>query len=505
MADILVYINVGVLLVALAIATYYLFLHKPSKKPVPKLQDRRDEIGELSVDQKFIYDQAEELAKEGHILSAAKMMESLGVTRRAVDLLEEYGHIGEATNILLRIHSPNRAAAIYEHHGYWLEAIDCHKIYKNYVKAAQVYETNVGDTSSAAYYYELAKDNINAARCYEKSGQIREAIACHINNKDWGRGVELASSIFSQVTPECFFPNKTELLVLEKAVLKNHNIDPEFLEVLSRENRLHQVILIDLLDDRLDRAKKCIPYLGENATSTLIGMAVQKEVAERLIQCFTENGALENAGDTMERLGLRDKACEFYEEHQMYERAVNMYDSTDPKGKDLMEKLVTQLKARQTKQKASQGDSTCVSQPLDFVTYRLRKAFNNASVVSQLKLAEKDGLWAQGSLQKFKKGDVIASASEQPADKLCIILEGTVVAQSTLPQIGEPLGVSSSLESHNVLTGGSFTATYTAKEDCTVWQVAREAQEQWLAEREPMRKKMLQTSFGEPAGLSKVV
>ncbi len=490
MAHLLIYFNASIAVIALGIATYYLFFHKKSTKPVPTIDDRRDEVGELSPDQKRIYDQAEELAAKGYVQSAAKMMESLGVFRRTVDLLEEHGYIEDATNVLLRIHAPHRAAAIYEKHGYWLEAIDCHKISRKYSTAAEIYEKNIADFASAAYHYELADDLISAARCHEQCGNIREAIECHTQGRNWDKAIKLSQSLFDQLAPEQFHPRDEELKVLEKALIKKNIVDPNFLKVLSRENRLHQVVFADLAHSRIDRARKCIPYLSENATSTLIGMCVKKNIGERLWKAFAFLGDLENAGNTLESLGLREEACRFYEQNNMFERAVNMYEANDPKSKEILESMLSRLEAN-----GSRTNTGSKSTPVDFVSYKQRRAFNNASVVKLLTLNEKDALWDLGVISSYKQSEFVVQSKQDSETSLNVILEGEVVSRSDIPQIGGPLKESNAIESGNVISGQSYSSNYAAKEDCSIWQISMVKLNEFYEAHKGTKRKMLQTSF----------
>lgn len=500
-ADLLIYFNVSMVVLALGATSYFMFLQKKSKKPVPTVNDRRDEVGELSAEEKVIYEQAEELATKGHVVSAAKIMESLRVYRRSVELLEEHGQIKEATNILLRLHAPNRAAAIYENHGYWLEAIDCHKIDLNYTKAAEIYENQVEDLSSAAHHYELAEDLVSAARCHEQSGNIRAALKCHTEGGSWNKAVDLAGQLFTHITPEGFNPEKSELQVFEKAIRKKNIVDPNFLEILSRENRLHPLVYADIGTSNLERAKKCIPYLSANASATLIGMCVKKGVGERLAKTFAALNELDKAGDTLESLGLREEAKEFYEAHSMHTRAFNMYEPDDPKAKEAMDSLIAQLDQKAHKNPQSKESNS--PKPVDFVAYRLRRAFNSSNVVKMLTMSEKDSLWSMGSVATFKKGETIVSKEkhQEQEQKLFVILEGSAEASSHLPKIGGPIAGpavvdnANLIESANAIAGHPYNCDYIAKEDSEVWDLDSKALNRCFAQHPNLKRKMLSASL----------
>lgn len=136
--------------------------------PVPgtdPLQLRRtDNAAAMSKSDRVAYNQAEQLLKQGKLLEASQIFESIGFSRRAIDILEGAGMIDEACAVLIRMKSVARAGVVFERNHMYEKAAHCFTAAQQHENAGKAWRKL---TQNDFRYFNLAAESFAKAGSWD--------------------------------------------------------------------------------------------------------------------------------------------------------------------------------------------------------------------------------------------------------------------------------------------------------------------------------------------------
>ncbi len=309
----------------LSLGLWNLFGNNKANKRRKQRQRRSDSI-KLTPQQKKMYVEARKLYKNGNLRASAKILESLGMIREAVNLFEKGQLIHEAADVLLRIHRPNRAGVIYVRHGFWKEAMECFKK-ANMPKDVARCARKIGELSTAVVYFLEAKEYKCAAECYEDLGKHREAAKIFIKMGMYDKAIQ-QYNIFLDKQPnlEGIEFNESEIKVIINYIISGHG-DTRLAEILVVRERVTEVILGLIRKGDIEKAKQIYQKTTFDVGPSLIGHEDSQDEDNRgLGEMFGSAGAYEYCGMVFERLGDFVRAAEAFKMQENFERAAYCYD-----------------------------------------------------------------------------------------------------------------------------------------------------------------------------------
>lgn len=121
---------------------------------------RRTDMTRLTAAQEKQHMDAIALLEQGNAEEAARIFESIGMHRNAVDALERAGQIEGASAVLLRMQRPGRAAAVFQRHHMYERAAECFML------------ANQPDDAAKAYMEAAREDSL----FFEKAGRVYESV-----------------------------------------------------------------------------------------------------------------------------------------------------------------------------------------------------------------------------------------------------------------------------------------------------------------------------------------
>lgn len=314
------------LFIAGIIALVYLIApwkHTKSKRKSDKIR--------LRGHQKRIYGQVKKLISEGNIVTAAQLLESLRMYREAINVLEKGKYIKEAAGVLLRIHAPNRAAIIYAKYGMWENAANCFELAKMYSEAAKCAK-EYGDMNRALKNYLKIESYEEAAGCYIALGNFRAAAQSYINlNKEQEALILYHKQIEESLDGSKLLFDESEVNLFVDYVKKG-NVKNRFVEVLAEKERLVDIIIQFVKENKLPEAADLYLRARGDVASVLIGMGhFAEEENARLALLFEDVSNYEYAGIIYERIAEFEKAAEAFKKHEDFERALYCYERAGKK------------------------------------------------------------------------------------------------------------------------------------------------------------------------------
>lgn len=148
--------------VLLSLAIFVSFVFRPRHRNLKSIRKKRkahsadvvrqSDNPRMNLQQRMSRERAEKLIAEGKVVEGARILESIGLDRQAIAVLEGDGFVDEACAMLLRMQRFERAAIIYQRNNYFLEA--------------------------AAHYLHCDRP-IEAAECYLSAGKLRKVYLKH--------------------------------------------------------------------------------------------------------------------------------------------------------------------------------------------------------------------------------------------------------------------------------------------------------------------------------------
>ena len=290
-----------------------------------KRQRKSDRV-KLTRQQQQVYQEAIRHYKAGKLKSSARMLESLNMTREAINILEKGRHIHEAASILLRIHRPNRAGIMYSRHGMWKEAAECFKKAGLPLEVAKSSKM-AGDLATAVVYFTEAKEYLQAAECYEELGKHREAARLYTKLKKHKKAIQQYKYLLDKnphIESIDFSEKEVDVII---QYIASESTDTRLADVLVIKERVVEVICKLIKSNRLEKAFKIFMKSATNIGPALIGYdGFSREENLRLGEIFTKASAYEYAGMIYERLEEFALAGDSFRKQEDFERAAYCYD-----------------------------------------------------------------------------------------------------------------------------------------------------------------------------------
>jgi tetratricopeptide (TPR) repeat protein len=98
-----------------------------------------DNMSKLRREDRAVYKRGEELLQQGQLIPAANIFESIGFSRKAIDILEGAGLIDDACAVLIRMNSIGRAGVIYERNKMFEKAARCYTDAQQHEQAGKAF------------------------------------------------------------------------------------------------------------------------------------------------------------------------------------------------------------------------------------------------------------------------------------------------------------------------------------------------------------------------------
>ena len=448
---------------------------KPTKGLSPRSQ-RRDEEANLTTEQHKLYLRAQKLLADNNIRDAARILESIGMVRRSVSVLEKNGFTDIAAEILLRIDRPHRAGVIYARANKWEHAMHCFKMAKMPVEVAKCLH-EMGRFKEAGRLFEKSRDYINAAMTYQKCHRIRDVAQCLYFA---GQNIEAYIYLKQHLKENLHLHNinltKLELQLIDKN-LQDGNHSPEVIHALVVENYLGDVIYKLITLGRLASAVDLYKSADSKAIASLIGKITLGNVhSESLMELFRLSKDHISLAMAHEKIGQYEQAAKTYELANNLIQAMSCYSqSNDEEGVQRISQLLAERKKEQEAHVAKNaGDKKTKILNMDIksevnnqeLTQTKRQRLEDCSLFDELNSEQKKRFWMLGQTLKFKENQEILTQEAIPKGIYIIIL-GSVLS------IGKDenaliIDEGNSFGEQDILLNKATGNYYVAKTDCLI-------------------------------------
>jgi len=312
--------------------TLWQFINSQNAVKARRKRQRRSDRIRLTNQQKKVYIEAQRLYKEGKLKNCAKLLETLGMTREAISILEKGNHIPDAASILLRIHRPNRAGNIYARHGYWKEAVECFKK-ANLPNEVGRCARELGDLGTAVAYYLEAKNFDDASDCLAELGKHREAAKLYA--KIGKHDLAIAQyQIMVDKNPNFsdLELNSDEIKIITTYLSKGIG-DIRLADIQIIKEHMVDVIISLIKRSKFDMAQKIYQRTNSDIGPQLIAQEdLTTAETEMIAKVFYNGGAYEYSGMVFERLGIFDQAAEAFAKAEDFDRAAYCYERSGKHG-----------------------------------------------------------------------------------------------------------------------------------------------------------------------------
>tara|TARA_B100001094_G_C18150989_1_gene783669 strand:- start:243 stop:1901 length:1659 start_codon:yes stop_codon:yes gene_type:complete len=440
-----------------------IFFNKKSQNKKSRKRRARDRRP-LQKHEKRLYQQALKLAKEKEFISAAQIMESIGMLREAVDLLEFNGLIDQACNALTRNGHHQRAAVVYSRHKKMKEASICYERVQLFGKAADAAKKS-SDIARALRLYEINNNYKEAADCHIELGEFAKAAKLLVKNGFHNDALQLYPTIL-QNTPKlvkgCF--DIDEVDIVQKHYVEGDG-PVELCDILISEERAIGTIVSLIKSERFERAKEFYLRSVSNLGPDLLAIeSFDIKQSRMLADLLSGVSNFKYAGFIYERLNDFEKAGKAFETADEFERAAHCYERAgDKKSAITMRCRIaetgsqTPIKdeisitnpfqmdladtAMETKPDASKvlkniaepnelEAATIIHTNLPSINNSLEvnlkvENFNKSKFCQPLEPQERESLWKIGDVISFDKGEIIIDVNEEPSG-VFFILEGDI-------------------------------------------------------------------------------
>lgn len=273
-----------------------------------------------------ILDQAKSLIGQNRVLQASRLLESIGLERDAIAVLESNKHIHEAAQILMRMRRPNRAGIIYARNGYWTNAAEC------FILAGMFYEAGKASMASG--------DHANAALLFEKANKFEDAAKIFSNNKLYieagraylkcGNNQAAIASFIKKLTEDHAFDRNHFTSSDKDAMVKwlsAGNFDDDIVSIVQSYGQLHKPIIEFY---KAGNYKKSIPLISktkvEDINRIMIDINYEDISYLDLALAFAEAGMHDRSGMIFEAGGKFDQAGYEFEQFGDLERAYYCFE-----------------------------------------------------------------------------------------------------------------------------------------------------------------------------------
>ncbi len=304
---------------------------KPGKTPsksaslAPK-ERRRHWEKLLSGEEKNQHDQARKYLAEGQDISAAKLFESLGMVREAVDAYEKAGFYAQGAQALMRINRPHRAGIIFARGEMWADAAKCFVAAEMHEEAAKCY-VQTGQFEEAANAYMSVEDFVNAANAYAKVGKFRKAAhAFDLSGDKLNATRQLRLALSSESSLGQGRLTEAELALVQKEGFSTSESSETVFKALHGDPRLPAMIEGFLLKKDFVRAEQLYKFADTDTRSSLIGKAVDgKIVQDDLIHLLRKVKDHLSLGYILQKTGQSAQAGYEFEQAREWDLAISNY------------------------------------------------------------------------------------------------------------------------------------------------------------------------------------
>ncbi|MFW7380163.1 MAG: cyclic nucleotide-binding domain-containing protein [Oligoflexus sp.] len=302
------------------------FINSQNAVKARRKRQRRSDRVKLTHQQKKVYIEAQRLYKEGKYKNCAKLLETLGMTREAISILEKAKHIHDAAAVLLRIHRPNRAGNMFARHGYWKEATECFKR-ANLPNEVGRCAREAGDLATAVAYFLEAKNLDDATECLTELGKHRDAAKLYAKVGKHELAIE-QYQIMVDKNPNFYdlelSPDEIKIIT---TYLSKGIADIRLADIQIIKDHMVDVIISLIKRSKFDIAQKIYQRTNSDIGPQLIAQEdLTVAETEMIAKVFYNGGAFEYAGMVFERLGIFDQAAESFEKGEDFERAAYCYE-----------------------------------------------------------------------------------------------------------------------------------------------------------------------------------
>ena len=300
---------------------------------------RKSDRIKLSSHQKKLYKEAKRHFQKGNIKASAKILESLGMTREAIDLYEKGRFVHEAANILLKINRPNRAGKLYQRHRKWKEATECYK------KAHMSFEVaycaqKAGDNATAAVFFLDCNEKVRAAACFEELGKSREAAKLYIETRKPEKAIKQLSHLLdktSSIQDLHFSEAETKLI---SAHLQGPGPDLRFVDIKSLKPHLTYILTTIIKSGETEKAAKLLQRCPEEIHLQLLqrdDLSTKERTTLAIV--FEINHQFDFSGMIFERAEDFKRAGQAFKKHEDFERAALCFEKAGLKEDALAMKI----------------------------------------------------------------------------------------------------------------------------------------------------------------------
>ncbi len=393
------------------------------KQKIQPHERRRDEEASLGVEQRKLYKHAQKLISEKNIKDAARILESIGMVRKSVSILEKNGYVDIAAEILLRINRPHRAGVIYARAGKWDHAVHCFKMAKMPIEVAKCLHT-MGRYLEAARMFEKNRDYTNAAQSYRKIHHTRDVARClHFSGESDQAYEHLKEYLRENLHLHDYNLNRHELRLIEEFMHKSE-YTPEVVHALVQENYLGDIIFSLAKDNKMEEASKLYKNADSKAIASMIGqISLGNPHGERLVELFRMNKDRVSLAMAQEKLGQYDVAGKTYEDVGDLIQALSCYSQAgDEDSVQRVSRMIAERKT--TKERQSENVLPLESQLSNAGnTQTKRQVLEDCNLFHRLTPEQKRRFWIAGRTSTYKDGQEILAEDAIPKG-IFILLSG---------------------------------------------------------------------------------
>lgn len=294
---------------------------------------RKSDRVRLTRADKLAYRQAQKLYQDGNFRGCAKALESLGLLRESITILEKAGLIREAADTLIRIQRPNRAGSLLARHGLWKEAMECFKRANMPLEVARA-SRELGDLPTAIPYFIEAKALAEAAECYQELGKHHDAARFFLQVREFDRAVEQYLHFVDNTRDiEKVNLSEEEINFITKKLVEG-KVDSRLTDILVAKKRTAPLMIELIKSNNVRSATAAYLRTTSDIGPDLIGYNDFSSSQTTLLgTLFANVGAFEYSGMVFERLEEFERAGESFEKAELFERAAYCYERAKNKSK----------------------------------------------------------------------------------------------------------------------------------------------------------------------------
>lgn len=290
---------------------------------------RRSEGGRRSSDKKKlsrndrrICAQGRKLIAEGNLTQGAQLLESIGLTREAIDVLEKNNKIHEAAKILLRMQRPGRAGVIYARHAMWADAAQCFRLAHMHLEVATS-AREAGNFAMAAEYFEKVQKFEPAAECYLECKNYHRAAKAFVSAGNRERAMEVYEKLCLDSEQLAKVEFRDSEIRMIKEFLEDGHASTALADILAARNHLADVVKSLIKKGKSREAGDLyVRSTSDIGPQLMADVNYADQSANNLAQMFLDIAKFSYAGMVLEQMGVFDRAADAFEKAEDFERAV---------------------------------------------------------------------------------------------------------------------------------------------------------------------------------------